>query len=82
MTPLDVEQMDLLEHFKEDGWFLSVKDSNHDAVEKFVEGIYLSLAQAKQINVAFDKKDIKKSWPLESLLNRAFISFRIRDAQL
>lgn len=50
------------------------------SVKDFVEDIYdqsLSLAQTKQINVAFDKKDIKKEiighWD-RSLLNRAFIN--------
>lgn len=49
-------------------------------VKEFVEDIYdqtLSLAQTKQINVAFDKKDIKKEiighWD-RSLLNRAFMN--------
>lgn len=50
------------------------------SVKDFVEDIYdqsLSLAQTKQINVAFDKKDIKKeiigNWD-RSLLNRAFMN--------
>lgn len=50
------------------------------SVKDFVEDIYdqsLSLAQIKQINVAFDKKDIKKEiighWD-RSLLNRAFMN--------
>lgn len=50
------------------------------SVKDFVEDIYdqtLSLAQTKQINVAFDKKDIKKAiighWD-RSLLNRAFMN--------
>jgi len=50
------------------------------SVREFVEDIYdqtLSLAQAKQINVVFDKKDIKKEiighWD-RSLLNRAFMN--------
>lgn len=50
------------------------------SVKDFVEDIYdqsLSLAQTKQINVAFDKKDIKKEiigyWD-RSLLNRAFMN--------
>lgn len=50
------------------------------SVREFVEDIYdqtLSLAQTKQINVAFDKKDIKKEiighWD-RSLLNRAFMN--------
>ena len=49
-------------------------------VKEFVEDIYdqtLSLAQIKQINVAIDKKDIKKAiighWD-RSLLNRAFMN--------
>ena len=49
-------------------------------VKEFVEDIYdqtLSLAQTKQINVAFDKKDIKKEiighWD-RSLLNRAIMN--------
>lgn len=50
------------------------------SVKDFVEDIYdqtLSLAQTKQINVAFDKKEIKKAiighWD-RSLLNRAFMN--------
>ncbi|MFR5846931.1 MAG: sensor histidine kinase [Streptococcus salivarius] len=50
------------------------------SVREFVEDIYdqtLSLAQTKQINVAFDKKEIKKAiighWD-RSLLNRAFMN--------
>lgn len=50
------------------------------SVREFVEDIYdqtLSLAQTKQINVAFDKKDIKKEiighWD-RSLLNRAIMN--------
>lgn len=49
-------------------------------VREFVEDIYdqtLSLAQTKQINVAFDKKDIKKEiigHRDRSLLNRAFMN--------
>ena len=50
------------------------------SVREFVEDIYdqtLSLAQTKQINVAFDKKDIRKEiighWD-RSLLNRAFMN--------
>lgn len=50
------------------------------SAREFVEDIYdqtLSLAQTKQINVAFDKKDIKKEiighWD-RSLLNRAFMN--------
>lgn len=50
------------------------------SVREFVEDIYdqtLSLAQTKQINVSFDKKDIKKEiighWD-RSLLNRAFMN--------
>lgn len=50
------------------------------SVREFVEDIYdqtLSLAQTKQINVAFDKKDVKKEiighWD-RSLLNRAFMN--------
>lgn len=49
-------------------------------VKEFVEDIYdqtLSLAQTKQINVVFDKKDIAKetigNWD-KSLLNRAFMN--------
>ena len=56
---------------------LSLEDIS---VKEFVEDIYdqtLSLAQTKQINVAFDKKDIKKeiigNWD-RSLLNRAFMN--------
>lgn len=50
------------------------------SVREFVEDIYdqtLSLAQTKQINVAFDKKDIKKEiigHRDRSLLNRAFMN--------
>ncbi len=50
------------------------------SVREFVEDIYdqtLSLAQAKQINVVFDKKEIEKeiigNWD-RSLLNRAFMN--------
>ena len=50
------------------------------SVKKFVEDIYdqtLSLAQTKQINVVFDKKEIAKesigNWD-KSLLNRAFMN--------
>ena len=50
------------------------------SVKDFVEDVYdqtLSLAQTKQINVAFDKKDIKKAiighWD-RPLLNRAFMN--------
>jgi len=50
------------------------------SVREFVEDIYdqtLSLAQTKQINVVFDKKDIRKEiighWD-RSLLNRAFMN--------
>ena len=50
------------------------------SVREFIEDIYdqtLSLAQTKQINVAFDKKEIKKAiighWD-RSLLNRAFMN--------
>ena len=56
---------------------LSLEDIS---VKEFVEDIYnqtLSLAQTKQINVVFDKKDIKKAiighWD-RSLLNRAFMN--------
>ena len=50
------------------------------SVKEFVEDIYdqtLSLAQTKQINVVFDKKEIEKetigNWD-RSLLNRAFMN--------
>ena len=50
------------------------------SVREFIEDIYdqtLSLAQAKQINVVFDKKEIEKeiigNWD-RSLLNRAFMN--------
>lgn len=96
MTPLDVEQMDLLEHFQKglaqvDAYVKELSELNKTSLTKtltledisvreFVEDIYdqtLSLAQTKQINVAFDKKDIKKEiighWD-RSLLNRAFMN--------
>ena len=96
MTPLDAEQMDLLEHFQKgitqvDAYVKELSELNKTSLTKtltledisvreFVEDIYaqtLSLAQTKQINVAFDKKDIKKEiighWD-RSLLNRAFMN--------
>lgn len=96
MTPLDAEQMDLLEHFQKgitqvDAYVQELSELNKTSFKKsltlgevsvkdFVEDIYdqsLSLAQTKQINVAFDKKDIKKEiighWD-RSLLNRAFMN--------
>lgn len=96
MTPLDVEQMGLLEHFQKgitqvDAYVKELSELNKTSFKKtltledisvreFVEDIYaqtLSLAQTKQINVAFDKKDIKKEiighWD-RSLLNRAFMN--------
>ena len=96
MTPLDAEQMDLLEHFQKgitqvDSYVQELSELNKTSfkktltlgevlVKEFVEDIYdqtLSLAQTKQINVAFDKKDIKKEiighWD-RSLLNRAFMN--------
>ena len=96
MTPLDAEQMDLLEHFQKgiaqvDAYVKELSELNKTSltksltledisVKEFVEDIYdqtLSLAQTKQINVAFDKKDIKKEiighWD-RSLLNRAFMN--------
>lgn len=96
MTPLDAEQMDLLEHFQKgitqvDAYVKELSELNKTSFKKsltlgevsvkdFVEDIYdqsLSLAQTKQINVAFDKKDIKKEiighWD-RSLLNRAFMN--------
>ena len=96
MTPLDAEQMDLLEHFQKgitqvDAYVQELSELNKTSLTKtltledisvreFVEDIYaqtLSLAQTKQINVAFDKKDIKKEiighWD-RSLLNRAFMN--------
>lgn len=96
MTPLDAEQMDLLEHFQKgitqvDAYVKELSELNKTSLTKtltledisvreFVEDIYaqtLSLAQTKQINVAFDKKDIKKEiighWD-RSLLNRAIMN--------
>ena len=96
MTPLDAEQMDLLEHFQKgitqvDAYVKELSELNKTSlmksltledisVREFIEDIYdqtLSLAQTKQINVAFDKKDIKKEiighWD-RSLLNRAFMN--------
>ena len=96
MTPLDAEQMDLLEHFQKgitqvDAYVKELSELNKTSLTKsltledisvreFIEDIYdqtLSLAQTKQINVAFDKKDIKKAiighWD-RSLLNRAFMN--------
>lgn len=96
MTPLNAEQMDLLEHFQKgitqvDAYVKELSELNKTSLTKtltledisvreFVEDIYaqtLSLAQTKQINVAFDKKDIKKEiighWD-RSLLNRAFMN--------
>lgn len=96
MTPLDVEQMDLLEHFQKglaqvDAYVKELSELNKMSLKKtlsledisvkeFVEDIYdqtLSLAQIKQINVAFDKKEIEKEiighWD-RSLLNRAFMN--------
>ena len=56
-------------------------------VKEFVEDIYdqtLSLAQTKQINVVFDKKDIAKetigNWD-KSLLNRAFMNILSNAAE-
>jgi len=96
MTPLDVEQMDLLEHFQKgitqvDAYVKELSELNKTSLTKtltledisvreFIEDIYdqtLSLAQTKQINVAFDKKEIEKeiigNWD-RSLLNRAFMN--------
>ena len=96
MTPLDTEQMDLLEHFQKgitqvDSYVKELSEVNKTSltktlsledilVKEFVEDIYdqtLSLAETKQINVVFDKKDIKKAiighWD-RSLLNRAFMN--------
>lgn len=96
MTPLNAEQMDLLEHFQKgitqvDAYVKELSELNKTSLTKtltledisvreFVEDIYdqtLSLAQIKQINVAIDKKDIKKAiighWD-RSLLNRAFMN--------
>ena len=87
MTPLDAEQMDLLEHFQKgitqvDAYVKELSELNKTSLTKTLtlEDIYsqtLSLAQTKQINVAFDKKDIKKEiighWD-RSLLNRAFMN--------
>ena len=96
MTPLDAEQMDLLEHFQKgitqvDSYVKELSELNKASLTKtltledisvkdFVEDVYdqtLSLAQTKQINVAFDKKDIKKAiighWD-RPLLNRAFMN--------
>ena len=96
MTHLDVEQMDLLEHFQKgiaqvDSYVKELSEVNKTSltktlsledisVKEFVEDIYdqtLSLAQTKQINVVFDKKEIKKEiighWD-RTLLNRAFMN--------
>ena len=96
MTPLDAEQMDLLEHFQKgiaqvDSYVKELSEVNKTSltktlsledisVKEFVEDIYdqtLSLAQTKQINVVFDKKEIEKEiigyWD-RSLLNRAFMN--------
>ena len=96
MTPLDTEQMDLLEHFQKgiaqvDSYVKELSEVNKTSltktlsledisVKEFVEDIYdqtLSLAQTKQINVVFDKKEIKKEiighWD-RTLLNRAFMN--------
>lgn len=96
MTPLDVEQMDLLEHFQKgiaqiDAYVQELSELNKTSLTKtlkledisvreFVEDIYdqtLSLAQTKQINVVFDKKEIEKEiighWD-RPLLNRAFMN--------
>lgn len=96
MTPLDAEQMDLLEHFQKgiaqvDAYVKELSELNKTSLKKtlmleevpvkeFVEDIYdqtLSLAQTKQINVVFDKKEIEKetigNWD-RSLLNRAFMN--------
>lgn len=96
MTPLDAEQMDLLEHFQKgitqvDAYVKELSELNKTSLTKsltledisvreFVEDIYdqtLSLAQTKQINVVFDKKEIEKeiigNWD-RSLLNRAFMN--------
>ena len=96
MTPLDAEQMDLLEHFQKgitqvDSYVKELSELNKASLTKtltledisvreFVEDIYdqtLSLAQTKQINVVFDKKEIEKEiighWD-RSLLNRAFMN--------
>lgn len=92
MTPLDVEQMDLLEHFQKgitqvDAYVKELSELNKTSLTKtltledisvreFVEDIYdqtLSLAQTKQINVVFDKKEIIGNWD-RSLLNRAFMN--------
>jgi len=96
MTPLDAEQMDLLEHFQKgitqvDAYVKELSELNKTSLTKtltledisvreFIEDIYdqtLSLAQTKQINVVFDKKEIKKAiighWD-RSLVNRAFMN--------
>ena len=96
MTPLDAEQLDLLEHFQKgiaqvDAYVKELSELNKTSLTKsltledisvreFVEDIYdqtLSLAQTKQINVVFDKKEIEKEiighWD-RSLLNRAFMN--------
>ena len=92
MTPLDAEQMDLLEHFQKgitqvDAYVKELSELNKTSLTKtltledisvreFVEDIYdqtLSLAQTKQINVVFDKKEIIGNWD-RSLLNRAFMN--------
>lgn len=96
MTPLDAEQMDLLEHFQKgiaqvDSYVKELSEVNKTSltktlsledisVKEFVEDIYnqtLSLAQTKQINVVFDKKEIENeiigNWD-RPLLNRAFMN--------
>ena len=96
MTPLDAEQMDLLEHFQKgiaqvDSYVQELSELNKMSLKKtltleevpvkeFVEDIYdqtLSLAQTKQINVVFDKKEIENeimgNWD-RPLLNRAFMN--------
>ena len=96
MTHLDLEQMDLLEHFQKgitqvDAYVKELSELNKTSLTKtltledisvreFIEDIYdqtLSLAQTKQINVVFDKKEIEKEiighWD-RSLLNRAFMN--------
>ena len=87
MTPLDVEQMDLLEHFQKgitqvDAYVKELSELNKTSLTKSLtlEDIYdqtLSLAQTKQINVVFDKKEIAKESIVNldwSLLNRAIMN--------
>ena len=87
MTTLDEEQTDLLEHFQKgiaqvDSYVQELSELNKTSLKKTLklEDIYdqtLSLAQTKQINVVFDKKEIEKEiighWD-RPLLNRAIMN--------